>query len=121
MIYYINFSLYFFYFLFSYFHLLYTSYKQYLYDLGDNSLCKSMIGSTYYSTHSYLCNLPCFIQPQFTIPNRTYGTCNNNSYITYIRSGNYIEFNENGYIYFLNFNNRIDFIENTQRIIVYFM
>lgn len=92
------------------------NYKETQYKFGENSLCSSMLGNTNYIRHGNLCEIPCLFEPQYNIPNKTYGSCSDSFYITYKRKENYIWFNDNGYINFLNFNNRNGFVEKVMKI-----
>lgn len=93
--------------------------KHYNYKFGENSLCNSILGYTNYISDKNLCDISCFKEPKYNIPNTTYGSCINNIDVIFERIENYISFNENGYINFLNFNKRTGFVENTIHVRVY--
>lgn len=97
---------------------LFKNNKLYIYQVGENSLCNSILGYTKYVNDKNLCDLPCLKTPQYNIPNTTYGSCNNNVDVIFERIDNYITFNRNGYISFLNFNKRNGFVEKTVDISV---
>lgn len=87
--------------------------------LEENSICNSMIGNTYYLRENNLCDLPCFVKPQYDIPNTTYGDCKNNNDITNNRNVNHISFNENGFVIAWDFNNRTGIVKKTFKVNVY--
>lgn len=78
-----------------------------------------MTGNTIYLKDKYLCDLPCFIKPQYSIPNKTYSYCNNNIKTTYSRNLNYISFNYNGYVILYDLMSRSRSLNKTLKANVY--
>lgn len=102
-------------------YLIYTNLKIIKYNIEENSLCRSMLGKTYYKNEKELCELPCNILPTRYIPNITYGSCDNYTDVFILKNNNTIMFDKSGYITFINYNNRNSFVKKILEVKVYML